>query len=136
MQNVLTENEIKRRLPLWSAISDLWLDVEPDETLYNYIVREIIKSGYSIEQVERIYSEEVAPAVYHNLHSVAGEWTYFDEDWLREKILQNLQKQQTNLIHRLFVKSSLGKKIMTGSLAANWAEILKRYQQTLKTKSI
>jgi len=36
-------------------------------------------SGYSIDELRHIYLYEVAPAVFGNLLTAAGEWAGFDE---------------------------------------------------------
>jgi len=46
--------EIERRLPVWEAMSDLFLDTEITEDRYRYIARRVIESGYGKEEVERI----------------------------------------------------------------------------------
>lgn len=59
--------EIEKRKLLWLALSDLWLNTEPTDSIYQMIVREIDISGYPLEELESIYAQEVALAVYSNL---------------------------------------------------------------------
>lgn len=73
------------RKPVWSALSDLFLDT--DVTLhYDYIVRTCAASPFTIDELEAILKNEVAPVVLPNLYDIAGEWAGFDEDWLVKAI--------------------------------------------------
>src|SRR3546814_611504 len=81
----LTEPEIDKRLPLWVALSNLWLDTELQHSDYSYIAKTIVESEFSVEEAIKIHKYEVAPAVLANLFSVAGEWAGFDEKWLRKR---------------------------------------------------
>ena len=40
------------------------------------------KSGYDVPQLRDIYLFEVAPVVFLNLFTIAGEWAGFDEEAL------------------------------------------------------
>ncbi len=44
------------------------------------------ESGYSLDEIHDILMNEVFPVLIPNMHSVAGEWAGFDEDWLYSKI--------------------------------------------------
>lgn len=154
---MLTQKEIERRKPLWSALSDLWLaDYEFDRTETNnlskrvlsathtsaelesvfsfyedydvHTVKAMISSGYSIVEIEKILSEEVAPVVYGNTLTYGGAWAGFDSEWLYNGILENLKKQERNPIYRAWVKSSLGKFVMTKMIEKDWEKIVELYQ--------
>lgn len=155
---MLTNTEIERRKPLWSALSDLWtVSYTFDQTADNqlkkdilsrlhdpaelesafaaledydtHIVREMISSGYSLSEIEVILAEEVAPVVYSNsYHPYGGEWRYFDPEWLYPAILENLAKQERNPIYRAWVKSSAGKFVMTKMVQDDWEKVVGLYQ--------
>ena len=78
--------EIERRLPVWEAMSDLFLDTEITEDRYRYIARRVIESGYGKEEVERILWLEVFPVLESNLRNIVGEWAGFSRQWLRKNI--------------------------------------------------
>jgi hypothetical protein len=42
--------EVERRLPLWVAFSDLFLDTELTESDYKFIAKRVLESGYSPEK--------------------------------------------------------------------------------------
>ena len=74
------------RLPLWSALSWLFLDTEVSTDTHRYIARQVIDSGLSPESVLEVLWLEVFPALCDNLRDVAGEWATFDDDWLCQRI--------------------------------------------------
>lgn len=84
---MLSESDIKKRLPVWEALSGLFLDTEVDEITHKSIARIIMKSGFKQDEVHNILWKEVFPAVGDNLRCVAGEWGGFNSEWLKERIL-------------------------------------------------
>lgn len=84
---MLSESDIEKRLPIWEALSDLFLDTELNETTHKYISKVILESGFEPEEIHNILWKEVFPAVGDNLRSVVGEWAGFDPEWLKERIL-------------------------------------------------
>lgn len=99
---------IDERIPIWMALSNLYLDTELSKKDFNYIASQIIESPYSLEEVKRINKYEVFPILQVNLLNVAGVWDGFDEAWLIEKInkrIENksfLKKFKTELYYKLF----------------------------------
>lgn len=90
---MLSNKEINIRKPVWSALSELWLDTELQESDLNRVAEIMFESGYSFEELREIYEKEVAPVVYMNLLSPAGEWAGFDNEWLHEKIISFLNSR-------------------------------------------
>jgi hypothetical protein len=127
---MLSSEEIEKRKPLWLALSDLWLDSEPTDSTHQMIVREMLDSGCSLEEIERIYAEEVAPAVYTNLLSPRGAWSAFDADWLYKAIIENLNKQKNSSFHRTWIKSATGRFVMTKMVSADWQKITELYKSS------
>lgn len=81
-----SSSELDARIPVWIALSDLYLDT--DVTLsYDYIVRTLIASPYSPDELHEMLMYDVHPVLYPNLLSMAGEWGGFEEAWLIERIL-------------------------------------------------
>lgn len=130
---MLTQEEIERRKPLWEDLSTLWLDTELQDYDHRYIAELLASSNYSFEEIEKIFSEEVAPVVYSNLFNIfpGGTWDGFDDDWLYSSILQNLEKQENNLLYRTWVKSSAGKFLMTKMVRGDWEKIVELYKDKL-----
>lgn len=80
----LSAEELEIRRPLWIALSDLYLDTEPD---WERVAALCATSSFAISELQRILFDEVHPVVYLNLWSTAGVWDGFDQDWLIESIL-------------------------------------------------
>ena len=81
----LSEEEVERRLPLWIALADLFLDGGPPD-LAGAVVRAARAGGFSTADVRHILENEVGPVFYPNLLSVAGHWGAWGDDFVREKI--------------------------------------------------
>lgn len=99
--------EIARRLPVWCALSDVFLDAELDEHCYRDIVEVIGANGFAGVEAEAILRTEVAPAFAYNLWSVAGEWAGWSEATVRELVLAISDRSFGTCINRLM----LGKHI-------------------------
>jgi len=74
------------RLAAWEALSELFLDTELTGHGVSSIVRQLRSTGFSVQELERIYEEEVAPVCWRNLQVPAGVWTGFDPAWLAQAI--------------------------------------------------
>jgi hypothetical protein len=72
---------------LWKALSDLFLDTDLAERDYQYIALKVLETSIPPEDVVKILWLEVFPALCDNQRVSAGEWAGFDEDWLRQRIL-------------------------------------------------
>ncbi|MFN7131786.1 MAG: hypothetical protein ACK4N5_06870, partial [Myxococcales bacterium] len=83
----LTEDDIARRLPVWEALSELFLDTQHDARDKRAIALALRRSGFAEDELARIFDEEVAPVCGPNLMTVAGEWAGFEPAWLRERIV-------------------------------------------------
>jgi hypothetical protein len=116
------EQEFERRKPVWAALSDLWLDTELTENDLQRIAGVMKRSGYNIVELRDIYLFEVAPVVFLNLLTVAGEWAGFDEEWLFAEATKRAKKQ--NLILRAMVRLGVGKWLMTYATEGHWAKLV------------
>lgn len=112
--------DIARRKPVWIALADLWLDTELQAYNLQHIAHVLRASEYSVEELREIYLYEVAPVVYPNLLSVAGEWAGFDEDWL----VAEAEKQAHNqsVFHRWMLR--LKKPLMTYATEEHWQRLM------------
>ncbi|UNK42494.1 hypothetical protein MNO14_16445 [Luteimonas sp. S4-F44] len=71
-----------KRLQLWQALSDLFLDTEIDDTTIVAIARVVRETGYTAAEVHRVLWGEVYPVLAPNLRSVAGIWSGWPDAWL------------------------------------------------------
>ncbi|MBU2588002.1 MAG: hypothetical protein KJ872_07815 [Alphaproteobacteria bacterium] len=106
----LSDAEIARRLPVWTALSDVFLDTELDPQEYSHIADVIRQSGYAAGEAEAIFRDEVAPAFSVNLRSVAGEWQGWPEDYVRDRVLARRGAMLAKLSSRLFHRSFLNEQ--------------------------
>ncbi len=110
----LSELEIARRLPVWTALAEVFLDQDLQSYTYRHIADVIAQNGFSSAEAEAIFREEVAPAFAVNLWSVAGEWQGWREDYVRERVLEKRGSTFARIATRLF---------NSGLLMSEWAKI-------------
>jgi len=80
-------SDLANRRPVWSALSNLYLDTERTPAMCEADAKRLAQSPYTLDDLRAILTEEVHPACAANLLSPAGEWAGFDEDWLEKRIL-------------------------------------------------
>lgn len=82
----MSPNEDAPRLePVWLAMADHFLDTETRHDIPLTALR-CVEAGLTSEQAQRVWQDDVSPAVGMNLWSVAGEWAGWDRDWLVKRI--------------------------------------------------
>lgn len=89
----MSPEEIERRRPVWTALSELWLDSELDEADRERLAVELARSPFDERELRAIYEREVAPALAANLDSVAGEWSGFDPQWLEARCIEAAERR-------------------------------------------
>ena len=101
----LNETDLRRRRPVWAALSDLFLDTEVRPLVVTASAA-CLSSGYSDQEPQTIWRHEVSPVLAKNLLATpGGEWSGFDPDWLEAEILQRRPKVTDRLWARLNLKS-------------------------------
>ncbi len=108
--------DLAERKKVWIALSDLFLDTDTS-IFHENIVKALLASPYSIEELKKIMLYEVYPVCRWNLFSLAGEWAGFDEEWLVEKI-----SKQKNVLSLVWI-STVGKLSIASHLG--WYKIIK-----------
>lgn len=116
----LTEEELARRRPVWSVLSNLFLDTD-HSLFYESTANALRMSGYTEEEAKRILTDEVAPVVSPNLLSLAGEWAMFPDDWLEAEIRQHLARAK--VFRSMDILAS--KIVVTSVLRTDWPPIRK-----------
>lgn len=94
-------DEITRRTPVWIALSEFYLDTGLEETDYDRIMKVLIASEFSLDELKAIDLYEIFPSLQSNLETVIGEWGMFDEEWLIRQCKRNYKKRN-RLIHKFF----------------------------------
>jgi hypothetical protein len=82
----------ERRLKIWRALSELFLDAEIDAAVFDYIAGTVMETGYTSEEMHSILWGEVYPVLKSNLRSVAGVWSGWSDEWLLENIKISSEK--------------------------------------------
>ena len=85
--------QIEERKPVWSALSELFLDTHLEAADLERVAQRLAASPYSLTKIEEILRFEVTPALKGNLKVVAGEWDGFDENWLRDRIAPRMDRK-------------------------------------------
>jgi len=124
---MLDEQQIQKRRPVWTALSELWLDTELSTEDLERIARVMADSGLSIEELRQVYLVEVAPVVSPNLLTVAGEWAGFDEDWLCSQIISNLRDRPRRT--RFWAWFPLTRRPMLYATERHWTHLVEFVQR-------
>ena len=129
----LTQTDIQRRRPVWRALSELWLDTELTDADIRHIAEVMVESGYSLSELRVICDSEIAPVVYKNLLTPVGVWSGFDEEWLSQQIIKQLdapkrwQDALFDPIKRIF---------MTTTKESDWPRLVLKYREIKRAKGI
>jgi hypothetical protein len=86
-----TRDTVQKRLPVWKALSEFFLDTELTPKELERIAQELAKTCYSEDELEQILAYEVCPGCRVNMFLWA--WIAFDEDWLLARINPYLGKR-------------------------------------------
>lgn len=88
-----TPQQLEVRRPLWDTLGDLYLDTDTRPDLPR-MARVLAESGLGEAELNSIWEDEVTPALAFNLSVVAGEWAFFDLDWLQRRIVRRQRYMQ------------------------------------------
>lgn len=109
-KHTMNDSLLIRKKTVWQALSTFYLDADLGDDEFEAIFQHLVSSGFSLEELEAIHLNEVAPVLQSNLRSVAGEWTGFDPEWLSVSIVKWLNRpvwyrQFINMLFRSSRKS-------------------------------
>jgi hypothetical protein len=128
----LSASDLECRRPVWSALSELFLDTNLQDNGLDRITKVLAQSPYSIEQLADILLWEVYPACRQNVISIAGEWGGFDPEWLEAKIhggpssFGTLWASTAGRLGRFLsqdwrnIKSRVGRRRLDSQDSSNW----------------
>ena len=112
---MIRRDDIERRLPVWWALSDLFLDTEQTDEDYRWIAGKLTASGYDKAELRRTLDEEVAPAFAFNLFDILGHWG----GWTEQQVLDVVTRSQDE-----WAAFSLAKRaLVREQLDAHWARL-------------
>lgn len=112
---MVRRDDIERRLPVWHALADLFLDTGQRDEDYRRIAGRLAASGYDRVELRRILDEEVAPAFAFNLFDIAGQWGC----WTEEQVLDLV----TRVAHEWKPFSRVKRTLVRSHLDAEWAKL-------------
>jgi hypothetical protein len=101
LKQSMTEEDIQRRLPVWSAFSELFLDTELTEHNYRSIVQRAGSAGFAPDELHAILVDEVFPRFAFNLFGLAGDWQPWADDSVRDVMLGPKPWAGSRLVSRL-----------------------------------
>jgi len=120
------------REAVWLALSELWLDNQPDIRDHQRIARVLLDSGLSLEELRGIYLEEVAPLLWLNHWTAAGVWSGFDRAWLSAGCRRN-QARRASRWHRW--RCHLLRRPMTYVAELEWRQVLRCLRELEEAQS-
>lgn len=88
----------ERRAPVWEALSELFVGKELQDYDYAGIAKTLRLSGYSVDELEKVLREEVAPVFRSNLSSLAiPEMEGWAQDTVVKEVRAYLERERTGL---------------------------------------
>lgn len=88
---MFTEEEIARRLPAWSALSELFVDTEFNDLSVRACAQSLMATGFDLPAIDAMLRHEVAPVFHRNL--LVGNWTGWTEADVREMVVEHLKRR-------------------------------------------
>lgn len=79
---------LERRAPVWEALSELFVGKELQDYDYADIAETLRVSGYSLDELENVLREEVAPVFRSNLSPLAVPEM---EGWAQEAVVKEIR---------------------------------------------
>lgn len=113
---------LERRTPVWEALSELFVGKELQDYDYAGIAKTLRLSGYSLDELEKMLREEVAPVFSSNLSPLAiPEMEGWAHDTVVKEILDYLERERTGLSRMLtWLVTS---RALPGVVAERWQTI-------------
>ncbi len=130
----ISEEVLRDRMPVWAAISELFLDTELDDADHRRIASTLASSPYGADELQRIYAEEVAPILHWNLKVPAGVWGAFDLEWLSESIATRVRKRRP--ISRLLAALGISTYLVTLGTRDDWFAVMSYVFQECKGREV
>ena len=115
---------LERRTPVWEALSELFVGKELQDYDYAGIAKTLRLSGYSIDELEKVLREEVAPVFRSNLSLLAvPEMEGWAHDTVVKEILDYLGRERTGLSRMLKRLRLARSRTLPGVVTERWQTI-------------
>ncbi|TKC83113.1 hypothetical protein FAZ69_25835 [Trinickia terrae] len=90
--------EIASRAPVWEALSELFVGKELQDYDYAAIAKALRESGYSLDELEQVLHQEVAPVFRSNLSPLAvPEMEGWAQETVATEVLAHLERKPRGL---------------------------------------
>lgn len=94
----LTPDQLEQRRPLWTAMSDFFLDTETRWSV-PYVGLRCAESGLDDAALDAIFWCEVFPLAIFNLHDIAGEWAMLTLP--EQQLIARAERQERDRVNEL-----------------------------------
>lgn len=92
----LNGQEIARREPVWSALSELFVGRELQDYDYADIAGRLLNSGYSLAELQAILDQEIVPVFHTNLGPLAlPEMMGWSAEDVKNLVIDHMNKRAT-----------------------------------------
>jgi hypothetical protein len=108
-------------LPVWTALSELFLDTSFDAADHDRIAEALRSSPYDRAELEAILRLEVSPAFSVNLLSVAGEWVPWTQDEVLDIMTRFFERRAGNGL-----RARLRRRLSVKTVPDDWDAIASR----------
>ncbi|KVT37140.1 hypothetical protein WL19_30810 [Burkholderia ubonensis] len=81
--------DTKRRAPVWQALAELFVGRELQDHDYKWVAGILQSSGYSLDELEHILREEVAPVYRHNISALV--MPYEMDGWTLDEVTTDIR---------------------------------------------
>lgn len=121
MSEPVSEDSVEARQNMARlAISELFLDTDLDQDDFVRLGDMLKASRLTVDELDRIYYKELAPLLYGNLETTAGEWSGFDPEWLEREISkQNRQRA----IEKIPILNTVWRYWITRTTREEWQKL-------------
>ena len=116
----------KVREDAWYLMSDLFLDTELLENDLERMAKEFAASPFSVDELNAMYEDEVAPVLHGNLKCVAGVWGCFSRDEIIPLIRQRASWLKEKRRHGIPIVEAVKRAMILGETKEQWRQILER----------
>lgn len=123
----LTDAEVDARLPVWCALSELFVDTAFDDTAADAVARVLRDSGLPLAELDRILRDDVAPVFHRN--AFAGHWTGWAPAEVRRAVMAHLAAADRPVARLVRPLAPLLHRLRMGGFSVAWAQVRARLQE-------
>lgn len=130
MPDKLTTTEIEQRTPVWFALSRLWAGQDLQDNDLEKMAQTMVDSGYSLSELRVICDSEIAPVLLKK--GISKQWASFDEAWLAQQIMNELNKPKR---WQDALLDPLRRPFVGLAVESEWPILIMKYQRIQRMKT-